>query len=773
MKRLFVTLLLLICVCSLTFSYTANGVGTTLDEAKAEAVIALGEKIFPEFKTGESEDMLVSILNEIYPSILDDFPFRYTIQKEYGGYTVLEAELTGDDSTLSYFEDSIFNELDNIELYYDSYLFLQEEGAGATERRELLYEVLKSYELYYLSYNLFLRLGGAEDDSYSPSIPSKAVIRLLYQSLLDEEGIEVSASLARDRNNESLKAASDSNEAAKKSFEDTLYIRKAQETIHGKLILESKIESYLDDSGYRVREIDEEDTSFESFKRDLTYISEAQNLLAGMSNEYDSLRAEVKNRMESAVEDESAAIRNRAYPTALIGKDGNPTAIGKQGREDEVALLREEKDADLEASYTIIDSAFQSGIQERYNYFYGLLEIFKNKKYTLYSENYDFSVTPDPSYDGDNLCWYISFSIGSPVNYSSSPVQFSYYTVYGGSSTASNKEAVKKALILSSSYQQNVESTTSLLNNGDYDARVSFKLSPDLKNGVLTVLFSGFSLSFDGEQYFDMTLSDTGVLVSMDFDDADYDSYSWIKTLDEQKAEEEAAKKKAEEEEAAKKKAEEEAAAKKKAEEEAAAKKKAEEEEAAKKKAEEEAEAQKNTRTESSAVTKTSSSVVRDIPLASSGSSSKKAKTKTPFKFDRSQGSVEVGMYLQLMYGEAFDSRLKWKLESCIGINTYYSSWAYVSFLLNVSRYFSGLEVASIYQAGIFIGLGARIANFVNLSALFSYNSNGFIIYPQASVLLGDKDNEVQVLVTAGCYYNIKTGKYGITVGFGMGGDSF
>ena len=534
MKRgvaLLVLITLVYSLLSASVVIEAEGSGKTLEEAKENARKALAEKVFPGLMYTETS---VSVSDDTtFSSSLLTEESSYTVFGELSGFDysvvsskknnyVVTAKITGDDATISFYSGRMDEQGASAKDLYEQYIALGS-SVSATRRKESLQSVLTCYSLYTMYGDIIRKLGETvTDEDILPK--TYTVLRYELDSLINEEENELlrkssSESISQEIR-EKLQANAEEKEANEKALEEAKTLAKEQTAMKLQQKLDEYAASWAERSSLPVSDAY---PGLESFYEYLDVIQEANSDLVEMINMYDSLIEEQSEAVVKSYAEEAAAILNRAYPSAHLDLDGNPTADAKELRENEVKELRIQKNKEKQELIDVINSStLVDEIKKRHNYYDEAVSMFSNEEFRLLSseENLSLSVS---NYDGPNYCWNLTLSIAD-FSGSISGIKLLYSTLTGQPIPSDKTERLN--FIDSDEYKETVDAYIKILQSGQFDYHVIFTASIDAE-GEVYISVDSLCLQFADGTEVSITLDKLYVMKLTDFGEI---SYSWQKT---------------------------------------------------------------------------------------------------------------------------------------------------------------------------------------------------------------------------------------------------
>lgn len=542
MKRVFLFILSFFLSCSVVFAAVvieAEGSGKTLGEAKENARIALAEKVFPgtivvETTTATSDssngDYSASFSQKSSYSIVGEFPgFDYTVVSSKKNKYVVSTRIVGDTATLNFYTNKLDEQKENVEEFYSRYISLAP-NVSATERREALALVIEYYYYYNMYSNIILSLGGTTTDVDIPV--TLAVLQVDYQSLLDEEQNELLTKSSVSAITQEIREELTKNEEAQEEYRKAQEEAKAQAELQRRLILDQRIADIVNRADVSTLLNADSSLGSGSFCNYLDVIGTANDSLLEACDEYDDLVEEQSTAIYSSFEEEADAIRNRTYPLAHQA-DGKPTAYAEALREKEVDALWAEKEQEKKDAVDTINSKLGAEIQKRYDYLVEAVNQMEEKEFVYSSDEYEVSLSSVPKYDGNNFCWEFDVTVTSLGTsfFTIKAIKLDYSTLTGTSVPEDKNEL--EEFYLSTEYQDTVETYTRLLQSGQFDFSVAFKMDFDFSSKVY-ISFSYLEMVFTDGMKARISLEECPRLfITIDWNGSDYLSYSWLETGDE------------------------------------------------------------------------------------------------------------------------------------------------------------------------------------------------------------------------------------------------
>lgn len=537
MKRLFVILSLIAMVlasASAEVVFEAEGRGATLDEAKESARIALAEKVFPgtivadtkSQVTDGSDGYSATFSQSSSYSIVGEFPgFDYTVVSSTPGDCVVTTEIAGDARTLLFYSNKLNEQKGAVGEFYRRYRAMDSTVVSAMKRRDALSKVIEYYYYFNLYSNIILRLGGTPEDIGIGT--TFAVLQEDYKSLIDEVANELATKSSAESVSQEVLDELEKNRKAQEEYEKAQEDAVAQSELQRRLLLDARIASTLEGRGENSDLEIDPTLGLVGFANYLEVIDNANFSLAELTEEYDNLRKDQAAAIEKSYEEEALAIRNRTYKRAFLDANGNPTAIGKEIREDEVNALRAQKDKEKEETLQTIDSKFCSVIQSQYDFFMEAIALLEEKEFTLYSNKGDVSFTSISAYDGNNYRWSLDVKAESPVEIDIDDIILTYEDLTGEQIPSVRDEL--KTFLSSTKYTDTIDNFAELLARGQYDFTVSFTVKISL-TGKLNIKLTRFNISFYEGTEAEVSLQKRSTIsVDHKFDRTNFTSYTWLK----------------------------------------------------------------------------------------------------------------------------------------------------------------------------------------------------------------------------------------------------
>lgn len=771
-------------------TFSAEGYGSTLEEAKEDAKANLAEMIFPvsvssatetsvsDSVSGSASSYSSSYSRKSYSSVFGEFPgFECKLVDNKNGTYHVRTELVGDKTTLNYYLNKLLNEKSSVEELYKRFQALS--GSSAIPKRDMLANVLICYYNYTNYYNIYLKLGGDLTDNLNiTSVPSYSVVMTDYKSILDQVDDELDSKSTTASINDEINQRLE-NAKAQSEYEKSLKEAKEQEALSKQLQLISQLESVLLESS------DEEETvaytndlGLTSFLSYIDVISSDNYKLAQIIETYENMRSEWKTTIMNSFSEEAAAIRNKAYPRSSKDSNGNPTTVAKANREAEVTALMKQKNDELEDVYAMIDDELCSEIQKRYDHYTNAFHLMEEKTFVLHSKNDDLSVSLNTSgvndYDGANYCWYIDVSVGEPLKFSVNHISLLYSELTGNKIPTTM--AGLRELESNPVYQKTVDTYTEVLATGNFESSISFTPKFYESGNYILCPLTNLTIKLKDGIIHSVSFTTKTARINLSLEKLNYSSYDWLETYEErvQRLKEEA-------EAAEKAKAEAEAAAKAAAEKatriaaEAAAKKAAEEAEAAasvydsisSETTEETASRLKEmAQTVASSVQVESSSSNTNASGASSSStkSTKADSSKNPFAVN-----FKCDLGFGMTFGSVYDSRSKTSWGFSLGADLYIGNFFlgavmdFTSLVTEQSEEDDALNVkrGNAFQFGIVPVVGFFFTDWIGMWVKTGFTKSGeMVVTPGLTLTFAGFS------LSGGPVYNVTYKKWG--GGFGI-----
>lgn len=391
---------------------SAVGYGKTRDEAKNNALNSLAMSIFPVLAsnsmTTSSSASMSSFSSESSSKVFGMMTFVDFVQVELSsnerktsnyGYM---AVLRDNPSTLKMYSDLAKDAKKDIEYNYN-----KSQSCGTEEKKDYYYKLLTSYLDYNNCRQVLLRLGHEE------MIPEIGIDKTY--NILQEEYESALTEYANFINENRAKLNDQAYGTVTKLMEEN---QKQQEAL-----IAQRRDALLQQQMLREAELQEQKKQFlnstlrtpiiitgNTFKDFQSMIKELQISISefnSICNKYESMIASENERIDTAIKEETVAIRNRAYRTGQLTIDKKPVPEALSAREQEIKGMVEEKERERKSILNYIDEIMQPVIQENYDLIFANVRQIESTRFSDSILNGGLSSSYN-GYDAKELSWKIT-----------------------------------------------------------------------------------------------------------------------------------------------------------------------------------------------------------------------------------------------------------------------------------------------------------------------------------------------------------------------------
>lgn len=365
-------LILLVSVPVLANDISAVGYGNTKEEADKVALQNLYGSIFPVFVTYTATTSTSSTSSSFSSEAVSQF-FGELTGFSFEAVSVPEAEkrsykygskviLKDNASNLLFLTTKIKEAKEEVNYYYD-----KANTSAVEEKSNYLKKVLSSY-LVFNNYKMVLIKLGHEQEI--PEIGIDKTYNILQEeynsALIDLENYyRNNQSGNNNRTTQELIALLSQNQEEQRIAQEKRNEALKQQQMLKEAELQEKKNQFI--GSVIGSAVVVSGTSFEDF---LSMYNDVQNSIKEFNricDEYESMIASENKRIDNAIKDEAAAIRNRPYRTGQIAENGKPDSFAIEAREKDVSAMKDEKEKERVTIRRFIDSIMQPAIQDNYN----------------------------------------------------------------------------------------------------------------------------------------------------------------------------------------------------------------------------------------------------------------------------------------------------------------------------------------------------------------------------------------------------------------------
>lgn len=533
MKKTLLMIILVLLVILPVFSsdVSAEGYGSTKVEATENAKRALAEKIFPVLVSGtvttsssssggssfssESTSQVIGLL-----SFIDTEDIALTNQQKKKNNYGVRAIIRDDESTVSHYSDKAMEAKKNTEFYYNK------TTSGTVDDIVENYKKTLSYYLEYNNYKTILtRIGHGSvapelsiDKTYSIIQSEYASALTMQANELDDLRFSDQVEEARKKTEALIKQNQKELEAVKAQTNDALL----QEQMLWEAQVQEKMNSFLN-SSVGVSASTVSNPTYADFYDMSKKLMEAIENFNDLCDEYESMIASEKQRIEKAIANEAQAIRKKEYKKVYT-KNGEPTQEAKAEREEEVNAMIRDRQNELANNLKFIDSNFQPLIRNSYQSLASSIENLEKTQFadsTFGSRKWLTVSYPKNTWDGTALTWKLSLAHNGIKGFSKE-----FYLAYGD--VTGNYNPVKGA-----DYEATFNTYDNLLISGDYWLKRSITLKYTVtvqNNGFLVHIDSASLQLYDASKTKPLFDSVQPFLISQELSVKDVSGYDWLKS---------------------------------------------------------------------------------------------------------------------------------------------------------------------------------------------------------------------------------------------------
>lgn len=516
-------LVLLVAVPVFCTDISAVGYGSTENEAKSNALNALAQSIFPVLVTNTttttssstkgssySSDSTAKVFGEL--TLIDYEPVVLSDSEKKKAKFGFKAILRDSSATLKLYSDKANEAKKEIEYNYSNAM-----AAKPEDKSDYYRKVLSSYADFN-NYKMILLKLGHED-----SIPVIGIDKTF--NILQEE---YNSALVQKENYLKGNQGNINNMTTQQVM--NLIEQNRQEQAAAKA---QRSEALLQQQKLREAELQEQKNQFlnsistatvsiagSTFRDFQTMTNDIGNAVFEFNNlcsKYESMISSENRRIDNAIKEESAAIRNRAYRTGQLS-NGKPLPEAIAGREEEVNSMIREKESERTEIREFIDTLMRPTIQDNYDLIASMINKLEGTRFSDSVSRKGLNVKYQ-GYDGGLFSWKLrvtsNYVLGLSVD-----TELKYSDVTGDSNPNINDDK----------YLNNVDYYELLLKDGSFwsanDVALEFSVSV-AQNGFLLNIDS---VVFQTDKGKTTRQRPSQILIPKQLLITDVSNYNWLKT---------------------------------------------------------------------------------------------------------------------------------------------------------------------------------------------------------------------------------------------------